>query len=57
MPLSGVDTERGSGEGIGGREADDEGAGVCQTVLSSSAGCEAICEGMQTAQMRPLSLS
>lgn len=57
MPVSGVDTERSSGEGVGGRAAGDEGAGVCPVLLSSSAGCEAVCEGMRTALTRPRSLS
>lgn len=43
--------------GVGGTVAGDEGAGVCQTVLSSSVGCEVICEDMRTVQMRPLSRS
>lgn len=49
--------EGSSGEGVGGRAAGDEDAGVCPAVLSSSAGCEAVCEDMPTAQMRPLSRS
>lgn len=43
--------------GVGGTAAGGEGAGVCQTVLSSSVGCEVIFEDMQTVQMRPLSRS
>lgn len=43
--------------GVGGTAAGGEGAGVCQTVLSSSVGCEVICEDMRTVQMRPLSRS
>lgn len=49
--------ERSSGEGVGEIEAGDEGAGVCLVVLSSSVGCEEVYEDMQTAQMRPRSLS
>lgn len=49
--------ERSSGEGVGGRAAGDEGAGVCPAVLSSSAGCAAVCEDTRTAPMKPLSLS
>ncbi len=57
MPLNGADTERSSGAGVAGRAAGDGGAGVCLGVLSSSAGCEGVCEGMPTAQMRPPSLN
>lgn len=52
-----MDTERSSGEGVGGRAAGDEDAGVCPPALSSSVGCEALCGDMLTARTRPLSLS
>lgn len=49
--------ERSSGEGVGGIGAGDEDAGACLVVLSSSTGCEGVYEDMQTAPMRPQSLS
>lgn len=57
MSLRGVDTERSSGEGVGGTAAGGEGEGVCPVVLSSSASCEVVCEDTQTAPTRPQSLS
>lgn len=49
--------ERGSGEGVVGRAAGEEGAGVCPAALSSSVRCEAVCEDTPIALMRPPSPS
>lgn len=51
--------ERSSGEGVGGRAVggEGEGAGACLMVLSSSAGCEAVCADMLTGLTMPPNLN
>lgn len=53
MPLTGVDMDGSSGEGVGGTVVDDEGAGARLMALSSSAGCEAVCVDKQVVRTRP----